>query len=321
MVLLFLLLLPTSTNSHFVQSPSASIQPVSSEQNNELQLNCGRVGGSKKIGLNKIDFGDLARPGQFPWAAALETTDGKRLCSASVISSRHVLTVAHCVLDTEKCIECMNGRKTEKCDEYEYSNANKTSDQSTWIIAYGGHCNTRVGVRAIAWDERYANFCAHYDMAIVELEREIQFDFEFGSILPICLAHPSFPYNGSILTFFGFGSVAEDNDAETRSSYSQLRYGVSPHYWTMRDGSEMTFDYRLSRNESERLNQPFLPRSQLARGDSGGGLSTTGCDGSTLLIGTITQSSKNTTQSYASVLATHIDEICTLTGVCPIDRC
>lgn len=121
-------------------------------------------------------------------------------------------------------------------------------------------------MRAIAWDERYANFCAHYDMAIVELEREIQvrlvqtffrssfqFDFEFGSILPICLAHPSFPYNGSILTFFGFGSVAEDNgrslspisisfilDAETRSSYSQLRYGVSPHYWTMRDGSEMT---------------------------------------------------------------------------------
>ncbi|GMS89779.1 hypothetical protein PENTCL1PPCAC_11954 [Pristionchus entomophagus] len=208
-----------------------------------------------------------------------------RACSATLISSRHLLTASHCVLDIEKCFFCMNGEKQEDVQCPGYSNADKTSHPSSWTIAYGGHCDTRIGVRAIAWDERFVNKCFEFDMAIIELERYIEFDFESGSILPICLADSSFPFNDAITTFFGFGVVAENNDATQHFLYSQLRYGTALHTFTKLDGSEMFLDHRPNRTESERVNFPFMPRAQFSRGDSGGGLSTTACDGSTVLIG------------------------------------
>ncbi|GMT01162.1 hypothetical protein PENTCL1PPCAC_23336, partial [Pristionchus entomophagus] len=237
----------------------------------------------------------------------MEFKASKRLCSATVISSRHLLTAPHCVVDTEMCLRCKQEEDYKWLVRVEMIYADKTSNPSSWTIAYGGHCNTRVGVRAIAWDQRYAILCSKFDMEIVELESDIEFDFESGSILPICLADSSFPFNDTIATFFGFGEVAENNHANHHSLYSQLRYGTARHTWTVRDGSEMFLDKRPNRTESERLNLPFMPRAQMSGGDSGGGVSTTACDWSTVLIGTISQSSYNTTQSYASILRTHID--------------
>lgn len=128
--------------------------------------------------MNKIDFGDLARAGQFPWAIAIEvkgrSIDSSRYidryiwiywdvngtmhrhCSATLISTRHAITAAHCVLDIDKCADCSSAAiRTDKwwvpqrspdptvllLSSDSYSNAEKTTDPSTWTIAYGGHCN------------------------------------------------------------------------------------------------------------------------------------------------------------------------------------
>ncbi|GMR49453.1 hypothetical protein PMAYCL1PPCAC_19648, partial [Pristionchus mayeri] len=299
--------------------PQLSLQPISSDQNALIQNYCGRIGGKKSTFISKIDHGEVVRPGQIPWAAAMEMIDATRACTASLISSRHALTAAHCVLDMEKCGECSGkGERSEECDRW--PNAEKTSNPSKWTIAYGGHCNTRVGVRTVAWDERYASLCQKFDMAIVEFEEEIKFDYKFESVAPICLADSSFEFKRSYATFFGFGFVQDGEKVFDRSLYSQLRYGVAIHTYTRPEGDEMYTLVHIVPFYCPFYMHMYINISVI-QGDSGGGVYTTACDGASVLIGTISRSAAETTQSYASVLRTHIDEICNITGVCPKARC
>lgn len=46
---------------------------------------------------SRLLFGTVASPGEFPWLAAV-TWDGEFLCHATLITSRHALTTAHCIL-------------------------------------------------------------------------------------------------------------------------------------------------------------------------------------------------------------------------------
>jgi len=58
--------------------------------------NCGNKGNPKVSG------GKTARPGDFPWVALLKykINDPRPFrCGGSLISERHILTAAHCIID------------------------------------------------------------------------------------------------------------------------------------------------------------------------------------------------------------------------------
>lgn len=54
------------------------------------------------MGSDRIVGGEVAAPGSWPWMAQINRADGHQLCSAVLISERHVLTAAGCFLGQKK---------------------------------------------------------------------------------------------------------------------------------------------------------------------------------------------------------------------------
>uniref|UniRef100_A0A3B4WMH6 Peptidase S1 domain-containing protein n=1 Tax=Seriola lalandi dorsalis TaxID=1841481 RepID=A0A3B4WMH6_SERLL len=58
----------------------------------------------------RIVGGNISRPGQFPWQVSLHY-NGEHLCGGSIITSRWILTAAHCTFK----IELKYSRLLSKC--------------------------------------------------------------------------------------------------------------------------------------------------------------------------------------------------------------
>lgn len=64
-----------------------------------LSVCCSSVMNSKSCGIqgdDRISKGQVAKPFEFPWMALLRHNKGKFVCGGTLISSRFVLTAAHC---------------------------------------------------------------------------------------------------------------------------------------------------------------------------------------------------------------------------------
>ena len=57
---------------------------------------CTKLPPQNRISTTRIVGGTRAQPNQFPWQALITLRDSKAFCGGSVISTKHVLTAAHC---------------------------------------------------------------------------------------------------------------------------------------------------------------------------------------------------------------------------------
>ncbi|VDO51879.1 unnamed protein product [Onchocerca flexuosa] len=97
--------------------------------NEDLAINCGKT---RRIWLTtpyKISIGSAAKLGQFPWAVALTflNVEQYNYCGGTIISKRHILTAAHCVMRfASSHLPCSTGASLESISDI--------------VVRYGGIC-------------------------------------------------------------------------------------------------------------------------------------------------------------------------------------
>ncbi|KAF8382047.1 hypothetical protein PRIPAC_71189 [Pristionchus pacificus] len=334
-LILFWIFLPITT-SDFI-SPTDKFEgltKISQEENAQVNELCGT-----QPGMNKMNAGTIAKKGQFPWAVAIEGNQNNRFCSGTIISQRHVLTAAHCAVNLDY-IDVDECKKTSIESESKELNDEIVGG----YVAYGGTCNfavsdfsqfntsgslckhddmTRVLISAVTWERRYRDRpeekrCTNFDIAIIEVAR----DFKWSDFVrPACLTLSANIFHGMIGMFYGFGQTDMTVGTETHRRYQNfpdLRYGAGELI-----KNDTTFTMSVAPKELTKSQRDAAGGTssmvQVDSGDSGGGI-VMNCFYRFALIGIVTESLKYDYKSKGAQVFPHLDEICEITGVCPIER-
>ncbi|KAM9804820.1 transmembrane protease serine 3 [Neosynchiropus ocellatus] len=177
---------PTPSGTALLQNLSSSSKSeCSSGKVTTLKcLDCGlRPGYSARI-----VGGNISRPGQFPWQVSLHFRS-EHLCGGSVLTSRWVLTAAHCV--------------------YGFA------DPALWSAHVGLTEQTVHGAESRAVDRiiyhaRYRPKGLDYDIALMRLNKSLEFN---GLVEPICLPNVGEEFDeGTLCWISGWGATEEEGE-------------------------------------------------------------------------------------------------------------
>ncbi|XP_017082822.2 serine protease grass [Drosophila eugracilis] len=135
--------------------------------------NCGNKGNPKVSG------GKTAKPGDFPWVALLKYKINDQrpfLCGGSLISERHILTAAHCIVDQPEVIAVRLG-------EHDLD----TEEDCHYLGGINRVClppYEEYGIEKIHVHPNYVHGEISFDVAIIKLDRVVK---EKSHIKPVCL--------------------------------------------------------------------------------------------------------------------------------------
>ncbi|KJH52120.1 trypsin [Dictyocaulus viviparus] len=167
---------------------------LSQSDRNELPKICGREFLTDTL-QSRSAGGVLVRENEYPWVLLLTDPEWTRVCTAVLISRRHVLTAAHCVTNFPK------DRKLEKDCHY-------TTIQSTYLYVYPRtRVNDALNIKRYTSSFSVARVMVHPsfscsnatgDIALLELTLNI-----FTEASPICMPHfnESIPKNAAAAGF------------------------------------------------------------------------------------------------------------------------
>ncbi|XP_065818361.1 transmembrane protease serine 3 [Labrus bergylta] len=144
--------------------------------------------GSRPRYNTRIVGGNISRVGQFPWQVSLHFSS-EHLCGGSIITSRWILTAAHCV--------------------YGFA------DPSMWVVHVGlteqpVHGAQSLSVEQIIYHARYRPKGLDYDIALMKLSSPLVFN---GLVEPICLPNHREEFQaGTMCWISGWGSTEEEGE-------------------------------------------------------------------------------------------------------------
>lgn len=216
-----------------------------------LQDNCGTSNLVTELAMNGIS----TRAGQFPWVVPLfkrkPRADPEYFCVATIVTSRHLLTAAHCVYDKRpEEILAMPGK-------------HDISDLSA------GNGAIHADIQKISCHEEYESASDHLvdqdaDIAVLRLENNLRFT-QF--IRPICLWRDQSPLNINSAhkgVVSGWGENEEDSSTTT------------PFYYTSTIVSKQQC--------SENLDISIPKRARVFCGDGAGSVACRGDSGSAMVM-------------------------------------
>lgn len=156
----------------------------------------GRIVGGFEIDITTI-----------PWQVSLQSTNRRHFCGASIISSKWILTAAHCT--TSELVESDPKRVTIK------SGANMHRD------------GAETKVKRLVNHPKYNTKTLDYDFALLELEDELEFNENRTAIK---LAESTDRYvDGSMTLVTGWGETKNSSES------SQILRGVEVPILSQRD--------------------------------------------------------------------------------------
>ncbi|KAG8434724.1 hypothetical protein GDO86_012901 [Hymenochirus boettgeri] len=155
------------------------------------KCSCGKRPYTKK---SRIVGGINADIGEFPWQVSLHTKNDKHTCGASLVSSKFLISAAHCFQDDRSI---------------------RYSDPALWTAYLGLHDQAQIKGSNVM-ERKIKNIRAHTgfndntydnDIAVLELESPVSFtDF----IQPICIPDTSYDFPvGKSLWVTGWGALTE----------------------------------------------------------------------------------------------------------------
>ena len=181
------------------ESDTRGSKEIKENQNGPLQPpHCG----FSNVSHTRVVGGVPAKLGAWPWIAALgfenksDPTQPKWLCGGSLISSRHVLTAAHCAIRNDLHAVRIGDLNLKRDDE-------------------GAH-PVQVGIEQKIIHPAYDESSYSNDIAVLKLDQEIQFS-EY--VYPICLPVEEILRNSNFVRSFPF--VAGWGSLSTRGPSSE----------------------------------------------------------------------------------------------------
>ena len=173
----------------------------------------------------RISGGETVYPGKYPWMAAI-FEDGKMHCGGTLISNRHVLTAAHCVIDmgkreTKTEFDIRLG-ETDLKTKYDCRLQDISRCQDSEICYQRGNCaepHISRGAKSVHVNPNYKVDDIHNnDLAVITLDRRVVFS---NTVVAVCLPTPSqttkllelSPH--SLLFVSGWGKMSNDGPLAT----------------------------------------------------------------------------------------------------------
>ncbi|XP_037550026.1 suppressor of tumorigenicity 14 protein homolog [Nematolebias whitei] len=174
-----------------------------SDGSDELRCSCG----TKPRKRTKIVGGSDAVVGSWPWQVSLQMDRYGHVCGATLVSSRWLLSAAHCFQD---------------------SDAIKYSDVRAWraymgmrVMTSGNNGAATRLIRRILLHPQYDQFTSDYDIALLELSSPVFFN---DLVQPVCVPAASHVFiTGTSCYVTGWGVLMEDGELASRLQEASVK--------------------------------------------------------------------------------------------------